>query len=74
MAVAPELSCPRKKFLLIESEVFAELDMRHRVCSSPLVEPALRDTEQSRRFVNGQQAHDIVFHDGDEGGAFASRR
>ena len=28
VAVAPELSCPRKKFLLIESEVFADLNVR----------------------------------------------
>ena len=74
VAVAPKLSRPPKKFLAIESEVFADLHVRHRICSSSLVEPTLRDPEQSRRFVNRQQAHVMVFHGADEGGLFASRR
>ena len=74
MAVAPELASPGKEFLLIESEVFADLHVWDRICSCSLVEPTFWDTEQGRRFVDREQTHIVGSHDDDEDDPFASRR
>lgn len=51
--VALELGSPGEEFLLIESQVLSELDVRHFIQSGALVDPTHLDAQEPRSFVNG---------------------
>jgi len=57
--VAPELPCPGKEFILIEPQVFPELDVWHLVGPGALVKPGHLDAEEAGRLLNGQERHRV---------------